>query len=58
MGRVARSGERVLVQDTAEAHLQGVLPESRAILCIPITYAETQLGVLNVEEPGGTRFLQ
>lgn len=50
VGRVARSGERVLVQDTAEAHLQGILPESRAILCIPITYGETQLGVLNVED--------
>jgi len=50
VGRVARSGERVLVQDTAQAHLQGVLPQSRAILCIPITYGETQLGVLNVED--------
>ena len=50
VGRVARSGERVLVPDTATAHLQGILPESRAILCIPITYGETQLGVLNVED--------
>jgi diguanylate cyclase (GGDEF)-like protein len=50
VGRVARSGERVLVQNTAEAHLQGILPESRAVLCIPITYGETQLGVLNVED--------
>jgi diguanylate cyclase (GGDEF)-like protein len=50
VGRVARSGERVLVQNTAEAHLQGILVESRAVLCIPITYGETQLGVLNVED--------
>jgi diguanylate cyclase (GGDEF)-like protein len=27
----------------------GVLPESRAVLCLPITYGETLLGVLNVE---------
>src|SRR5207302_251965 len=27
----------------------GILPESRAVLCIPITYGESLLGVLNVE---------
>ena len=49
VGRVARTGETALVQTTGEGHLQGVLPESRAVLCIPITYGETLLGVLNVE---------
>jgi len=49
LGRVARTGESALVQTTGEANLHGVLPESRAVLCIPITYGETLLGVLNVE---------
>ena len=49
LGRVARTGESALVQTSGEAHLQGILPESRAVLCIPISYGETLLGVLNVE---------
>jgi diguanylate cyclase (GGDEF)-like protein len=49
LGRVARTGESALVQITGEGHLQGILPGSRAVLCIPITYTETLLGVLNVE---------
>ncbi|MGA8154129.1 MAG: diguanylate cyclase [Terriglobales bacterium] len=50
LGRVARTGESALVQTTAgDTLLQGVLPDSRAVLCIPITYGETLLGVLNVE---------
>jgi diguanylate cyclase (GGDEF)-like protein len=49
VGRVARTGERALVQSAGEGHLLGVLPESRAVLCIPITYGDTLLGVLNVE---------
>ena len=49
LGRAARSGESALVQTTGEANIQGVLPDSRAVLCIPITYGETLLGVLNVE---------
>jgi GAF domain-containing protein len=49
LGRVARTGESALVQTSGEAHLQGVLPDSRGVLCIPITYSETLLGVLNVE---------
>jgi diguanylate cyclase (GGDEF)-like protein len=49
LGRVARSGEKALVQSTAQGHLMGVLPESRAVLCIPITYGETLMGVLNIE---------
>jgi len=37
------------VHTTGEANIQGILPYSRAVLCIPITYGETLLGVLNVE---------
>ena len=49
VGRVARSGESALVQTSGDAQLQGVLANSRSVLCIPITYSETLLGVLNVE---------
>ncbi|HUK26657.1 MAG TPA: diguanylate cyclase [Terriglobales bacterium] len=49
LGRVARTGESALVQTTSETPLQGLLPQSRAVLCIPISYGDTLLGVLNVE---------
>ena len=49
LGKVARTGVSALVQSTAGNQLSGVLPESRAVLCLPITYGETLLGVLNVE---------
>jgi diguanylate cyclase (GGDEF)-like protein len=49
VGRVARSGELAQVRRTPEEPAQGILPESRSVLCIPITYGETLLGVLNVE---------
>ncbi|HXY51338.1 MAG TPA: diguanylate cyclase [Terriglobales bacterium] len=46
LGRVARTGERAVVPSAAEGQL---LPESRSVLCIPIAYGESLLGVLNVE---------
>jgi diguanylate cyclase (GGDEF)-like protein len=50
LGKVARSGEMALVSNLGgEGHLLGILPDSRSVLCIPITYGETLLGVLNVE---------
>jgi diguanylate cyclase (GGDEF)-like protein len=49
VGRVARSNERALVHNSGEGQLVGVLPDSRTVLCIPITYGESLLGVLNVE---------
>jgi diguanylate cyclase (GGDEF)-like protein len=49
VGRVARSNERALVHNSGEGQLIGVLPDSRSVLCIPITYGESLLGVLNVE---------
>ena len=49
LGRVARSGESALVQTSGTDPLQGVLTHSRSVLCIPITYGSTLLGVLNVE---------
>lgn len=49
LGRVARTGEKALVQSPDPTQLQGVIPGSRSVLCIPVTYGETLLGVLNVE---------
>ena len=56
LGRVARTGERALVQNALPGTLSGVLPDSRAVLCIPITYSEQLLGVLNVESRGENAF--
>jgi diguanylate cyclase (GGDEF)-like protein len=56
LGRVARTGESALVQTTGDAQLHGVLPESRAVLCIPISYSDTLLGVLNVESRNDDAF--
>ena len=53
LGRVARTREAALVQTSGDGHLQGILPESRAVLCIPIAYGDTLLGVLNVESREG-----
>ena len=49
LGKVARSGVSALVQSADAGQLAGLLPESRAVLCLPISYGETLLGVLNVE---------
>jgi diguanylate cyclase (GGDEF)-like protein len=49
LGKVARTGISALVQNAGSGQLAGVLPESRAVLCLPISYGETLLGVLNVE---------
>lgn len=49
LGKVARTGVSALVQNAGPGQLAGVLPESRAVLCLPISYGESLLGVLNVE---------
>src|SRR5499427_325248 len=56
LGRVARTGERALVQNALPGNLTGILPDSRAVLCIPITYGESLLGVLNVENRNENAF--
>jgi len=38
-------------------NLTGILPDSRAILCIPITYGESLLGILNIESRSENAFL-
>ena len=58
MGRVARSGEMSLMQTQSEGKLLGILPESNSVLCVPIAYSETLLGVLNVESTAENAFAQ
>lgn len=57
MGRVARTGQRALEQGKGE-HLLGIIPDSRSVLCIPIAYGETLLGILNVESRSENAFLE
>jgi diguanylate cyclase (GGDEF)-like protein len=56
LGKVARTGISALVQSAAPGLLGGVVPESRAVLCLPIMYGETLLGVLNVESRSENAF--
>jgi len=49
IGKAARASELTLIQEAGESRVQGLLPEARSVLAIPLTYAETLLGVLNVE---------
>jgi diguanylate cyclase (GGDEF)-like protein len=49
-------GVSALVQNAGPGQLAGVLPESRAVLCLPISYGETLLGVLNVESRNENAF--
>src|SRR5436305_4621972 len=57
MGRVARADELALEQGTGE-HLLGIIPDSRSILCLPIRYGDTLLGILNVESQRENAFLE
>jgi len=56
LGKVARSGVSALVQNAGPGHSAGILPESRAVLCLPIMYGETLLGVLNIESRAENAF--
>ncbi len=58
VGRVARTNEMALVHNTDEGHLLGILRESRSVLCLPITYGDSMLGVLNVESQRENAFSQ
>ncbi len=58
LGRTARTGEVALVQNTGEGHLLGIMRDSRSVLCIPIVYGETMMGVLNVESKTEGAFAQ
>lgn len=56
LGRVARTGERALVQNALPGNLSSILPDSRAVLCIPMSYGEMLLGVLNIESRNENAF--
>jgi diguanylate cyclase (GGDEF)-like protein len=56
IGRVARTGEPAIVEVSHDGQPQGLLPSSRSVLCIPITYGESLLGVLNVESEDENAF--
>jgi diguanylate cyclase (GGDEF)-like protein len=61
IGRVARSNEMVLLQEfqsEVEGQLQALLSDAKSILCIPISYGDSMLGVLNVESRREKAFLQ
>ena len=49
MGRAARTEDTVLVQNTSDERLFGLLQDSRSVVCIPLKYGDTLLGLLNVE---------
>jgi diguanylate cyclase (GGDEF)-like protein len=49
VGRVARSNEMALVQNTGEEPLGALLDDAKSVLCIPIAYGDSLLGILNVE---------
>ncbi|MGC2321036.1 MAG: diguanylate cyclase [Terriglobales bacterium] len=49
IGKAARTNELTLIQDAGEGRAPGLLPDARSVLAIPLTYAETLLGVLNLE---------
>src|SRR5581483_1930539 len=55
LARAARTGETALIQSAAGVP-QDVLPDAKAVLCIPITYGETLMGVLNVESKSDDAF--
>ena len=48
LGRCARTSEMVLAQD-GDTKLASIMPDARSVLCLPLTYGESLLGVLNVE---------
>jgi diguanylate cyclase (GGDEF)-like protein len=56
IGRVAKTGEAALVHTGHDGQPQGLLSTSRTVLCLPITYGESLLGVLNVESEQDNAF--
>ncbi|HEX7961045.1 MAG TPA: diguanylate cyclase, partial [Terriglobales bacterium] len=49
IGLVAYSNQPSIVQEQSSKEPLGFFPDSRAVMCHPITYGETLLGILNVE---------
>lgn len=49
LGKVARTGEMVLIRYAGDTTLPALLPDAASVVCMPLTYSEMLLGVLNVE---------
>jgi len=50
IGTVARSGEPTVLQEVSlEDRISGILPNLRSAVCVPVTYGDQMLGVLNIE---------
>jgi diguanylate cyclase (GGDEF)-like protein len=50
IGQVAHTNQTALLQDGDIAgQLLSVIPDARSVLCVPLTYGDTLLGILNVE---------
>ena len=49
IGRCARTNDMVITQNGVDNYLQSILPDARSVLCVPIAYSDSLLGVLNVE---------
>jgi diguanylate cyclase (GGDEF)-like protein len=58
IGLVAHSNQPSVVQEQAKTANLGFFPESRAVMCHPITYGETLLGILNVERFTSSSFAE
>ena len=55
MGKVARTSETLQMQASSQP-LLSVLADARSVLCIPISYGDTLLGILNVESRRDSAF--
>jgi diguanylate cyclase (GGDEF)-like protein len=59
IGKVARTGEMVLLQEiSSDAHPLSIVPDARSVLCLPVSYGESLLGVLNLESRRENAFPQ
>jgi diguanylate cyclase (GGDEF)-like protein len=58
IGLVAHSNQPSVVQEQAKTSNLGLFAESRAVMCHPITYGETLLGILNVERFTSSSFAE
>jgi len=57
IGRVVASGESVVVDDvTQDSNYLAVIPNVRSEMCVPISYAGSVVGAINLESPDVSAF--
>lgn len=57
IGRVLSSGEAELVADvTADPDYIAYISDTRSMMCMPLTYRERLIGIVNLETPEANRF--